>query len=79
MKSFYVKEKWDEKKELRLWLLFRIGKWRASDYVGEIKDKIHILPSLCFYFNSSEIYVSASWLVFEAMALYTDYTKKRIL
>lgn len=78
MKNFYVKEIWDEKKNRRTRLTFRIGKWKASDYVGDIKDKIYILPSLCLYFNSSEIYVCASWLVFEAMVFYTDFTKKRI-
>ena len=79
MKRYFAKEYWDTKKDRHLWLSFRMGKWKASDYVGEIKDKVHVLPTLCFYFNSSEIFVSAAWLVFDAVVVYTDYTKKRIV
>ena len=56
----------------------RLGRWKASDHVGEIKDKIYVLPCLCFYFNSSEIFFMFAWLNVECWAHYTDFNKPRI-
>ena len=56
----------------------RFGNFKASDYVGEIKDKVYILPSLCFYFNSSEFYIEFSWINFTSWFGYTNYNKKRL-
>lgn len=56
----------------------RFGKWKASDFVAEIKDKIYLFPCLCFYFNSSEFYISFAWLNYICWFAYINYEKHRI-
>ena len=67
-----------EKRTLQGYKCFcaRIGKWRASDVVPEIKDKVYLLPTINYYFNSTERYVSFSFLTFTSYFLFIDYTKK---
>ena len=55
----------------------RIGTLRASDDVNVIKDKIHILPSLCFYFNHYEFYIGFAWFVFDIWYLHINYKKEQ--
>lgn len=55
----------------------RFGAWKANDCAYEIKDKIHILPFLYFYFNSYEMGVGLGWLNFSSFFQYIDFKRKQ--
>ena len=53
-----------------------LGGWRAQEDPNIVKDKVHILPFISYYYNSSEVYVGVGWLIFEAY-FFTMYYNKR--
>ena len=53
----------------------RFGRWMASDNVGEIKDRIYLLPSISLYFNHSEIFFEFAWLTFSCYMWYKDWIR----
>ena len=76
-KEFYFKDnddKYKYKAHLDFWV--RFGTWMSSDVVAEIKDKVYILPCLCFHFNHSEVYVEFSWLNFSCCVWYKDWKRE---
>lgn len=62
-----------EKPQSLLELCIRFGTLMSSDFVGEMKDDIYILPCLCFHFNHSEFYIRFAWLNFEVWMLYKNW------
>lgn len=57
--------------------VFRLGRWKASDYVEEIKDRIYLIPTICFYFNSSEVFLMFQWLNIETFVRVIDYKREK--
>lgn len=57
--------------------VFRLGRWKATDNVGEIKDRIYLIPTICFYFNSSEVFLMFQWLNIETLVRVMDYERER--
>lgn len=55
-------------------ILLRFSRFKASEDPNEIKDKVYILPCLCYYYNTSTFCVSIAWLVF-----YFEYWHKNWL
>lgn len=70
-------QKYSEKTERELFFRTRFGTWKANEFVEYIKDRIYVIPMLCFYFNSSELYIGMAWLNFELDFHLTDYKKRR--
>ena len=58
--------------------VFRLGRWKASDEKGVIKDRIYLIPTICFYFNSSEVFLMFQWLNIETLVRVIDYERERI-
>ena len=75
---FVLKQKIDKNKNRLLEFYARTGRWMASDYVANLKDKIYVIPTICFYFNRSEFCVAFKWLNILCLVKYTDFTKFRI-
>lgn len=74
----YVSIDWYRRKDdhERYSLFFsKIGRWRATDNIGELHDEVFILPSISFWYNSTAIGVSAYWLVFEVRFYTKAYYK----
>lgn len=77
-KRYIYLEHYNRKKDIWWRYSARLGKWRAGDHVGEIKDEVHVLPNLSYYYNSSEYMIRFSWLVFDTWFVRTDFRKHRI-
>ena len=81
MKNWTFSKKWryaiyercTQKRSVRFYIGF--GRWRACDDPNCLKDKVHILPFVDFYFNTSEFYIGLGWLIFE-MNFYTHNFEK---
>ena len=65
MSKGILKEHWSKDKGRRTLFIVRFNKPIASYMVGEIKDRIHILPFLDTYFNKQEAYIGFGWLLIE--------------
>ena len=53
----------------------RFGNWISCDRPDTIKERVHILPCLCFGFNHSEVYAEFSWLNFSCWVWYRDWRR----
>ena len=63
------------KPDMMTHIILRRNRFKASEDPGEIKDKIYILPYICFYFNTSTWYVSFGWLVFTFECWHKNWKK----
>ena len=77
MKRFIFKEWYYSQNERRLTLRARAYGPMASDLVGEVKNRIHLLPFFDVSFNHSEFYVGFGWLLLEFDAWYKDYKREK--
>lgn len=57
-------------------LFTRMGTWMASDVVGEIRDRIYLLPTFMFYINHSSWYFGFRWLTLK-LDFYRENFRKR--
>jgi len=74
LKRYVCWEKYNNDKYIRF--VIRFGTWRASDNVNILKDKVYVLPCICYYYNYSEFYIGFAWLVFECFFLYKDWDRQ---
>lgn len=74
-KQIFLTEKEEERKKV-VELYFRLGKFMSSDDNAVMREKIYILPCLCFHFNHSEVSIQFAWINLMFYALWKDWARE---
>ena len=75
LKRYFFKQWYSRKNDTRSDFCVRVGRWYSDVDEATIKDKIHVFPFVCFYFNSYEFFIGFGWLVLACWYLHVNYKK----